>query len=336
MLTFIREKVSIMGANNSTPAPVEEKEIPVGEGTFGKVFKKGKYIIKRFKYDESRNDFLKELTFYGWINSLKNENEQSHFCKLITHSVYYDETFYHIPEYFEEMDDESKKMIEKSNKSKWTVDLVLEYKGRPLKAKNIESLSLKEKYEKLIQILIIVEIMKRNHVFHEDIYPPNFVINEDNGQISLIDYGVTFLEGQRSVDKENSNTMLRQISNIMANFAAVIDAVADTQNLDNSYKPPTPKQTIEFLKKNDTIIYNYTISFIEKYGYSSDSFAAQAVGDNLLRVKNPDLHLKMYGLEKKLSAPFFDENDLYIIYDNWQDINFIINKFTHIKNNLQT
>ena len=329
-----------MGGNNSTEKPkeeakkVEEDEMTlIGEGTFGKVYKKGKNVIKRFKFDDGRSDFLKELTFYGWINSL-DKSKQTHFSKLITYSIYYDTKFKHIPLYYHEMDSETQRMIDKSNDSLWTVDLVLENKGRPLNASIIATLDKKQRYKFLLQALEIVKIMKESHVFHEDIYPPNFVIDESTGIISLIDYGVTFLEGQRSDERENSNTMLRQITNMMVNFAAVMNAVADRRNIDPKYRDPTPLETIQFTQKHAEDIYDYTIAFLTKHNYKRDSFISQAIGDNLLRVMYPKLHLQLYKLKEELQPSFFNEIDLKIVYDNWNDIDVIIQKISDEMNKL--
>ena len=160
-------------------------------------------------------------------------------------------------------------------------------------------------YKFLLQALEIVKIMKESHVFHEDIYPPNFVIDESTGIISLIDYGVTFLEGQRSDERENSNTMLRQITNMMVNFAAVMNAVADRRNIDPKYRDPTPLETIQFTQKHAEDIYDYTIAFLTKHNYKRDSFISQAIGDNLLRVMYPKLHLQLLQTEGRVTAFFF-------------------------------
>ena len=205
--------------NKITKEEEEEKEEELGEGDFGKTFKKGNKIIKRFKYDDEDNDLNKELIFYGWINSLKPE-EQKHFSKLIEYKIYADTSFSHIPK-TRMLDPDYQKKVEERNKKMWTVDLIIENKGRKIEPSKFNELTDIRKYKMLLQLLNIVRIMKKHNVCHEDIHPGNLVFDDKTSTLALIDYGITFLKGQRSVEIEARNEMLVQVTNMMVNLDAV-------------------------------------------------------------------------------------------------------------------
>jgi RIO-like serine/threonine protein kinase len=61
-------------------------------------------------------------------------------------------------------------MIIKKNKSKWTADIVMEYKGRKLDPQKFNSMDQTQKYEMLLKLLNIIKIMKDHHVVHGDLH----------------------------------------------------------------------------------------------------------------------------------------------------------------------
>jgi hypothetical protein len=319
----------------------EEKEVTLGEGAWGKTYRKGIHVIKRFKYDSNDNDFVKEMAFYGWINTL-SPDEQKYFSRLIKYSIYWDPIFEHAPKNIDLFNEEYKQKIVERNKSKWTVDLYIEYKGRKIDPSIFYTLSSSEKYKLLLQLLKIIRILKKNHVFHEDIHPGNIVIDDTTGNIALIDYGVTFLEGQRSTEIEARNEMLCQVTSEMANLDAFFSAF-EKEIKKNPDKKRFDENTdfFPFLIKHAERVkemVEYLDEFASKNNYTRTIHNDEKnideihptifdVGDNLLRVMHPDLYLELYDLPTPLPPPYFGLDDLKIVYDNWNDIDKIISLF---------
>jgi serine/threonine protein kinase len=336
-----------MGSSCSTPLIIdeskvgEEKEIPLGEGSFGKTFLKQGTVIKRMKYDYQDNDFVNEMAFYGWINSLMPD-EQKHFCRLSTYRLYIDSSFVHIPKNLHRFDEREKQVLGR-NDSKWTIDLVLEYKGCPVDLREFATFSAPDKYKMLVQVLNIVRIMKKHKVSHEDMDIHNFVYDEKTSVLALIDYGVTFFDGQRPADTEACNEMMVQVTNMMVNVYAAFEAVERADMADvtrQRFNPDT--RFLPFLEKheeaNDMFDYLKQFSQTNKYPLTITGGEDNAVrihptvygvGDNLLRVSHPSLYLELYGLTEPIEPPYFSVEDVKIIYDNWNDIDRIIEIFTN-------
>ena len=318
----------------------KEEEVPLGEGVYGKTYRKGKYVIKRFKYDVNDDDFMNEMKFYGWINTLKPD-EQKHFCRLISYKIYFDTSFRHTAKNIDKFFGSYRKKLEDRNNSKWTVDLTLEYKGRKVSEANFNDLQPKEKYNMLLKLLHIVKILKINHVFHYDIRPNNLVIDDSTMTLALIDYGVTFFEGERSEETEAENEMLLQVAMLMVNHYALFPAL-DKAKEEDSRRRDFDEVTdfLPFLqsheKTKDVLHYLTEFAKINKYPltrYYTESkstgitFKYDYAGDNLLRVSHPDLYLQLYNLKTSLPPPYFGLDDLKIVYDNWNDIDKIISLF---------
>ena len=56
-----------------TPIKTTENEMEVylSEGAWGKTYRKGKYVIKRLKYDENDEDIKREIAFLKWVENFK-------------------------------------------------------------------------------------------------------------------------------------------------------------------------------------------------------------------------------------------------------------------------
>lgn len=326
-----------MGASGSTTVATggDEQEVYLGEGAFGVTFRKGDHIIKRMKYDRNDHDFHNEMVFYGWVNSLP-PHEQKHFCRLLSHKIYYDTSFSHVPSN-KTVAEMHKKRIEQRNRSTWTVDLVIEDKGRKIEPSAFVALSPAAKYGFLLQLLEIVSIMKKHHVFHEDIQRGNILFDDRTQTLALIDYGVTFLQGQRPSEYETRNEMMMQVTSLMVNFEAAVSAFERPVVLAPGEKEfDRDADFYRFLQshKETQIIHHYLLLFASTYGYELHITARNGavevhptlygVGDNLLRVARPDFYLKMYNLKTDLAPPFYGLDDVKYIFDNWNRLDRII------------
>jgi serine/threonine protein kinase len=331
------ESVSVANSSDADEQD-QEKEVYLDEGAFGVTYTKGDTIVKRLKYDPSGNDFKMEMTFYGWINSLPPA-EQKHFCRLLEYKVYANSSFVHTPRN-RNIGPFHKQMLEERNKSIWTVDFVLENKGRKVDPEKFHKLPQSTKYELLLQLLTIVGIMKRHHVFHEDIHLGNLLFDDKTRTLALIDYGVTALQGQRPVEIEDRNEMLVQVTSLMVNLPAAVAAFDIPVVLGPGETDfDRDRDFYNFLKNNiETVaLYEYLEEFaaINKYqmtingpdGTTEVHPTVYGVGDNMLRVYQPVLYLKMYKLRDKLAPPYFGTDDVREIFDNWTNFDRIVQYF---------
>jgi len=115
---------------NAKSAPKEsDAMVLIGQGATAKVFMKGDKVIKKSKmFNGTDTDTFRELRFFGWVSSL-DPSEQVFFSKL--HNYKIDQSsFVHNFSYTTEVNEEQRKNDEARNKSKWTIEITSEYKGR--------------------------------------------------------------------------------------------------------------------------------------------------------------------------------------------------------------
>ena len=330
-------------SKEETPIKTTENEMEVylSEGAWGKTYRKGKHVIKRLKYDENDEDIKREIAFLKWVETLKS-NEQIYFSRMIKHEIYEDTTFIHLSKEFEMYSPEIKaKMLERNKRNK-TLDIVIEYKGRKIEPSKFSGLSTRDKYKMLLQLLNIIRIMRKSNVYHEDIHEGNILIDDETGNIALIDYGTTFFKGQRSSEIEGRNEMMVQVTSVMSNFGSFL-SVLDRDRKINPHKPSLNPDTdfYPFLEKHKETVHDlisYVKEFARKNYYTMTITNTEkniieihptifAVSDNLLRISHPNLYLQLYDLQSNVPPPYFGLDDLKIVYDNWNDIDKIISLF---------
>ena len=177
----------------------------IGDGFFGNIYlikiKNKKYVLKRqkiLKKDTKKNLKLliwREIEFSEFVNKLP-KNKRGFFMEMYEYKV----IKCNINMKFDYGINDSK--LKKLNESKYCLDIIYEYKNKTiynLLKKN--TISLKEKYSFLIQILYALDIMKKNGYTHNDLHALNITYEKyDNIKIrnynikskykySLIDYG---------------------------------------------------------------------------------------------------------------------------------------------------
>jgi len=315
-----------MGQNKSRPKePTTQKALPaqkteeveevyLGAGIWGKVYRKGDRVVKRAKFDPVDDDFHRELRFFSWIAGL-DKDEQVHFARLHTHRIRVDATFVHVPEKAHYLGADILQRLERRNKSQFTFEIESEYKGQELVFSG--DVPMHRRYGLLVKVLTIIKIMKKHHVYHEDIHGRNLVGMEVGGelQIALIDYGVTFFKGEREPAVENTNEMLMQVVNSMVNFGAVWDAAED--QLPASHAFPEPDMVVDFVAKEAPDIHAYAVEFGARHSYALHPTLHAAMA-NLLRVKYPQKIVQLYGV-RDLQEPWFSYEDVRYVFEHWAD-----------------
>ena len=232
---------------------------------------------------------------------------------MLSHRIYYDSTFKHIPKNLNLWPQEIQDMVRKKNESKWTADIVMEYKGRKLDPQKFNSLKPTQKYEMLLKLLNIIKIMKDNHVVHADLHDGNLVWDDDNETLAVIDYGVTFLEGERSEEIEQEEDMCGSVAFMMTNSTGVSTAIDEQLKIYEYYKPPEKDEVIKFIETDLSVsdTHKLLIQFSEKQAIpfrGSDGKLKDVifyVGDSLLRLMHDDIYRKLLKLTVSLDPPFF-------------------------------
>ena len=162
------------------------------------------YVIKRQKLlpkevkPNYKYSMWREIDFSKFVNKL-SKSKQKYFMKMYNYKINKCD-YQHKPKY---IDPSIKKDLIARNKSKYCLDIVLEFKGNTLYNLIKNGLSLKEKYCLIIQVLNALEIMRSNKYLHQDIHQGNITYEKIKKpikiygkklpckyQYSLIDYGL--------------------------------------------------------------------------------------------------------------------------------------------------
>ena len=166
-----------------------------------------KYVLKRQKLLPKevklnyKYSIWREIDFNKFVNKL-SKSKQKYFMKMYDYKI--NECDYqHKPKvlYINPM---MKKDLIARNKSKYCLDIVIEYKGNTIYNLIKNGLPVKEKYCLIIQVLYALDIMHSNKYLHQDIHQGNITYEKANNpikvygktlpceyQYSLIDYGAT-------------------------------------------------------------------------------------------------------------------------------------------------
>jgi hypothetical protein len=312
-----------------------EQETLIGQGATAKVYRKGDRIIKRSKMlPGTDTDTFRELRFFGWIESL-SPDEQRYFSRMFGYRIYRSD-FEHIYAYAGQSE-EDKKAQEERNKSKWTMEITSEYKGRPLVI--TEGTTMTKRYMIVIQALDIIQIMKKHRVAHVDLGLHNVVI--DNGNIACIDYGETYMEGdEQYYIHESEHTMLTQLVNAMMNIKGTFAAIEGLRKQGVAYEFTDWLDEFGMIKKEAPHVYTRLQDFLDKNDYrlwrsigdnpvpkrgeqaeSGSDFTeiAKATMDNLCKLYAPELHRKIYKIETVVPNLLLVQ-DVQYIYDHWGDL----------------
>jgi hypothetical protein len=276
-----------------------EPDVFLGEGKYGRVFKRGNTVIKISKHSHDYQDFCREMRFYAWIATLVDRTEQRHFARFISHRIHQDQA------------------------GEWWSEITSEYKGVPL---SLDHPDARTRYKLLTQILIIVQIMKKHHVVHEDMHIGNFVV--DNGVVALIDYGFTHLQSQDTAERDSENEMMFHVTDFMGNW----DPINDEMERLGTVMPPR-KLFLDAVKDAAPETYRSMREFVKLYNYSFSrptNYSHIHVPYNtcldFLRVFHPDLLLMAMGI-KSAPPPFFSAEDYMDVYKYWDNINELVRIF---------
>ena len=88
----------------------------------------------------------------------------------------------HQPKYIDPL---IKKDLENRNKSKYCLDMIIEYKGKTITDLIKKGISLKERYCLIIQLLYALEIIRQNGYMHQDIHQGNITYNKLDKNIKI-------------------------------------------------------------------------------------------------------------------------------------------------------
>ena len=176
------------------------------------ILKKYKILSRKKNY---KYTFWREIDVCKFIDTLSNKN-QNFFMKLHNYSINTCKQNCTI-EYYDE--NKNKNIKKKTN---LCLDLILEYKGQSLNKliSLTTNISLKEKYNLIIQIIYMINIFRKNGYVHNDIHNKNITYDKSDGNVkignitlkskykySLIDYNNS-LHNKYSTDSR-INTLLK-------------------------------------------------------------------------------------------------------------------------------
>ena len=160
------------------------------------VLKRQKILKKEIKLNLNYM-IWREINFNKFVNKLPISSKK-YFMEMYHYKINKC-NYEHKPAY---IDPDLKKDLIERNKSKFCMDIFLEYKGNTLYKLLKKGLSIKEKYCLIIQVLHAIDIMKSNDYLHRDIHQGNITYNKTINpikinnkilnckyQYSLIDYG---------------------------------------------------------------------------------------------------------------------------------------------------
>lgn len=197
------------------------KELGKGYNGISYLVKKDnkKYVIKRQKLllkevkPNFKYSFWREIDFNKFVNKLP-KFQQSFFMKMYDYKINKC-NYQHKPKY---IDPSIKKDLLKRNKSKYCLDMILEYKGNTIFGLIEKGISLKERYCMIIQILYALNILRKNKYMHQDIHQGNITYQKENNpikiygkilpckyQYSLIDYGLVRHKKYNKTQKDKKN-----------------------------------------------------------------------------------------------------------------------------------
>jgi serine/threonine protein kinase len=208
-----------------------------------------KYVLKRQKIlpKETKKDYKyqiwREIDFGNFVNSL-SKTKQNYFMKMYEYDLF-ECDYKHKPRY---VDPNFKKELDNRNKSKYCVDMLLEYKGNVLDDLLQKKLSLYERYCMIIQILYALEIMRENKYMHQDIHPGNITYEKTSNKIkiygkelkckyqySLIDYGLVRHKKYNKTKKEKKEYENLYDDNNDVSFELINQIILQTYRLYGIY-----------------------------------------------------------------------------------------------------
>lgn len=183
------------------------------------VLKRQKLLPKEVKLNY-KYSIWREIDFNKFVNKLPN-SKQKYFMIMYDYQINKCD-YQHKPKY---VNPSNKEDLISRNKSKYCLDMVLEYKGNIIYDLFKKGLSIKEKYCFIIQVLYALDIMRSNGYLHSDIHQGNIIYQKINYpikiygktlpceyQYSLIDYGfVRHIKYDKTKKSENfTNELLKE------------------------------------------------------------------------------------------------------------------------------
>jgi serine/threonine protein kinase len=185
----------------------------LGKGVYGTVYlteyNKTKYALKTQhilpsdRHKSYTSDLWRELDFYDFISKMKPADKKF-FTQLHTYKIY--NKCDHVQTRYDIENKKAKKTFTALNKSKWCVDMVLDYQGGMTFDDYISTytVSSKQTYSFILQIINICMILLKGGYRHTDLHANNIMIKRTttkyfmfnrkkipyyNYQLVSIDYG---------------------------------------------------------------------------------------------------------------------------------------------------
>jgi hypothetical protein len=131
--------------------------------------------------------------------------------------------------------------------------------------------------------------------------------------LAVIDYGVTFLEGERPEEIEREGDMCGAVASMMINTGAIVSAIEEQVKIYEYYKPPEKDEVLKFIETDLSVSDTHKLlkEFSDKHRIpfrGTDGKIKDVifwVADSLIRLMHDDIYRKLLKLTVSLDPPFF-------------------------------